>query len=367
MKARAKRIASGRGPPESTFFGAGREGLRAPLLDEAAQPDQSLADATVPSSFKAIRSGFAVDPSARGRIRKSVDADEDGSSNFKDAAFDEASMADGHTQGSKQHRQFSRYASFATLESAASGDSTNPNSPPTPNTPDSSNRSSSPDSSDSTLGRCLRWGNAAAENGITNTPNSKGLHFSYNGHGHALHINSHINVERGSDEDLFDIQDCRLSPCPLDECGDVIRPIEPPASLHIKAVLASTPHDQARIRSVGHGAEAVPSLSGEDLRRSLRSLGFTNLPQMIPVGDHAGRFAISCVGSRAPLMHEALLEFVKKKRLSEFGIVRGDRCGLLLQNGPEMATALFTCMSQCICVPININQTSSEVSPFSLA
>lgn len=38
-----------------------------------------------------------------------------------------------------------------------------------------------------------------------------------------------------------------------------------------------------------------------------------------------------------------------------------DRCAILLPNGPELAVCLLMCVSRCTCVPINHQQTPSEV------
>jgi hypothetical protein len=105
------------------------------------------------------------------------------------------------------------------------------------------------------------------------------------------------------------------------------------------------------------GIEAVPRLSGDDVATRLSQSGLDSLPRLL--NGRADRSAItgikSGVGSGAcSVCHGQLLEFVKRGGgLSECGVSVGDRVGVLLPNGPEMAVCLLTCMASCVAMPIN--------------
>lgn len=129
-------------------------------------------------------------------------------------------------------------------------------------------------------------------------------------------------------------------------------------------LMREVPHRGAGVVALeGGGVEALPTVRGEDVKLALNRRGFCSLPQLIPsVSPHCGTFAIASVdGSRAAATHLQLRGLLDRERLSRFGIHRNDRCAVLLANGPELACAVMLCLSRCTCVPINIQQTTSEV------
>ena len=112
------------------------------------------------------------------------------------------------------------------------------------------------------------------------------------------------------------------------------------------------------------GIEAVPRLPGDDVATRLSQSGLDSLPWLL--NGRADRSAItgikSGVGSGAcSVSHGQLLEFVKRGGgLAECGVSVGDRVGVLLPNGPEMAVCLLACMATCVAMPINHQMVRSS-------
>ena len=135
-------------------------------------------------------------------------------------------------------------------------------------------------------------------------------------------------------------------------------------SIWLPEVMREVQRQGAGVVSIeGGGIEALPTVRGEDVKVELNRRGFCNLPQLIPLTEpRCGAFAIASVdGSRSAATHSQLRALLDRERLSRFGMHRNDRCAVLLANGPELASAVLLCLSRCTCVPINIQQTSSEI------
>ena len=135
-------------------------------------------------------------------------------------------------------------------------------------------------------------------------------------------------------------------------------------AISLSDVMRHVPHGRAGVVSLeGGGAEAVPTIRGEDVKAALRSAGFNSLVQLIPVAaPRCGAFAVaSADGSRAAATHLQLRALLERENFSRFGIYRNDRCAVLLENGPEMACAVMLCLARCTCVPINMQQTLREI------
>ena len=65
---------------------------------------------------------------------------------------------------------------------------------------------------------------------------------------------------------------------------------------------------------------------------------------------------------RAPLTHHRLRQFVQTEfNLAEFGLRSGDRVGVLLPNGPELAVTIISVVSQWCAAPINPTNTWQEI------
>jgi hypothetical protein len=110
------------------------------------------------------------------------------------------------------------------------------------------------------------------------------------------------------------------------------------------------------------GIEAVPSLSGETIADKLKSLSFSSLPQLLFPRSQVPAIMGVAGDQRMPMTHSGLARFVEEQAtmLRSFGIGVGQKCGLLLPNGPEMASCLVVCISTCVAVPLNIQQTAKE-------
>ncbi|EKX52743.1 hypothetical protein GUITHDRAFT_84689 [Guillardia theta CCMP2712] len=76
-----------------------------------------------------------------------------------------------------------------------------------------------------------------------------------------------------------------------------------------------------------------------------------------------GDFAVSATDlkGRGRLSFETLREFLSNFSLESFGLGQNERCGLLLPNGPELALCILMCLNRYCCVPINNQQTVSEI------
>lgn len=59
------------------------------------------------------------------------------------------------------------------------------------------------------------------------------------------------------------------------------------------------------------------------------------------------------VPGRQPLHHHQLRAHIEKFDLSSYGIYPGDVCSVMLPNGPELGLCLLSCMTVCVCAPIN--------------
>ncbi len=65
---------------------------------------------------------------------------------------------------------------------------------------------------------------------------------------------------------------------------------------------------------------------------------------------------------RSPLTHQRLKKFVREEfDLLQYGIPHGQRVGLLLPNGPELALAVVATISRWCAAPINPTNTWQEI------
>lgn len=116
------------------------------------------------------------------------------------------------------------------------------------------------------------------------------------------------------------------------------------------------------------GIEAIPRLSGDDVAARLSQSGLDSLPRLL--NGRVERSAITGIKSgissgACSVSHGQLVEFVRRGGgLAECGVSVGDRVGVLLPNGPEMAVCLLACMASCVAMPINHQMVGH--SPFLL-
>ncbi|KAJ3142503.1 hypothetical protein HK100_002569 [Physocladia obscura] len=71
--------------------------------------------------------------------------------------------------------------------------------------------------------------------------------------------------------------------------------------------------------------------------------------------------AIRSVDSRKPLTHSVLRRFIAESQLPVPQLSTLSRVGVLLSEGPELASCLLTVMATCCVVPINYHLTNAEV------
>ncbi|EKX37087.1 hypothetical protein GUITHDRAFT_145316 [Guillardia theta CCMP2712] len=138
------------------------------------------------------------------------------------------------------------------------------------------------------------------------------------------------------------------------------------SEMSIFDVLQEVVTGEARVRALDQtgAVEVVPRMKGEDVKKALKSKGVTTLLELMPQArEHCGAFAISDPEhmKRSPLTHSRLVQFLRDEDLSKFGVSPQDRCAILLPNGPELAVCLLLAMSRCCCVPVNYQQTLSEI------
>lgn len=89
--------------------------------------------------------------------------------------------------------------------------------------------------------------------------------------------------------------------------------------------------------------------------------GYKSLSDLLPELDKPA-ICESTNSSRIPLTHRRLKQFVTNDfDLSQFGIPPGNRIGLLLPNGPELAVAVIATVSQWCAAPINPTNTWEEI------
>lgn len=135
--------------------------------------------------------------------------------------------------------------------------------------------------------------------------------------------------------------------------------------LSLSSLVRSAPQNSASVRMLPcGGVEAVPLVDGNAVTLVLREAGFENIPQLLH--EHSDKSAILSSSDedniKQNLSHANLADFVSSgSGLWECGVSVGDRCGILLPNGPEMACCMISCLSCCVAVPINLQQTVSEV------
>jgi acyl-CoA synthetase (AMP-forming)/AMP-acid ligase II len=189
-------------------------------------------------------------------------------------------------------------------------------------------------------------------------------------HSSSAVVNQSKGARRPKDEvaALIHSHDAMWSPCATKQglAAPTLRPSEPlnDKPLWLPDVLRQVPHGCAGVKPVDSGGvEAVPSVRGDDVKAALANEGFQSLLQLIPTAaPRCGAFAVASTDeSRAAASHAQLKAMLERERLSKFGIRRNDRCAVLLENGPELACAVLLCLARCTCVPINEQQTPSEI------
>lgn len=102
-------------------------------------------------------------------------------------------------------------------------------------------------------------------------------------------------------------------------------------------------------------------IRGQEVHELLQAPSFRTLVDLLP--DHA-TVCLSDSGptDRPPLTHHRLRHFVQTEfNLAEFGLRAGDRVGVLLPNGPELAVTIISVVSQWCAAPINPTNTWQEI------
>lgn len=148
-------------------------------------------------------------------------------------------------------------------------------------------------------------------------------------------------------------------------CDAAVSPWKHGGGFTLRHVLQATPFNEPGVVHVdGDGVEAVPSIRGDDVKKCLQNFGFKSLVQLLPSSPSMhGDFAVSATDlkGKGRLNFETLREFLSNFSLESFGLGQNERCGLLLPNGPELALCILMCLNRYCCVPINNQQTVSEV------
>lgn len=105
------------------------------------------------------------------------------------------------------------------------------------------------------------------------------------------------------------------------------------------------------------------SISGDAVAKAILP-NFPDLCSALPADYFATRPALLGVDNRQPLSHSRVRDFIMKElgpSLHEMGYGRGNRIGLVLPNGPELALALLGLAQWASCVPLNANGAHSEL------
>lgn len=96
-------------------------------------------------------------------------------------------------------------------------------------------------------------------------------------------------------------------------------------------------------------------ISGSEIEKVLQ---FENLLDLM---GKSSMNAICSADGRAPMSHLELFNFVQNFDLRPYGIYAGDRCALLLPNGPELSVAVLSVASRCCAFPVNPQNTHGEI------
>lgn len=136
------------------------------------------------------------------------------------------------------------------------------------------------------------------------------------------------------------------------------QPSESAGGTSLVDIVRSASKASATSRVLPCGAiEALPLLSGDDVADKLLRSGVDSLPDLLQ--GRRDQLAITGVkggvgSAGCSISHGKLAEFVSRGGgLPECGVGVGDRVGVLLPNGPEMAICLLACMASCVAMPIN--------------
>ena len=99
-------------------------------------------------------------------------------------------------------------------------------------------------------------------------------------------------------------------------------------------------------------------IRGEDVYKLLQGC-YSTLLDLLP---DEPTVCLSEPSDRLPLTHRRLRQFVQSEfNLAEFGLRPGDRVGVLLPNGPELAVTIMAVVSQWCAAPINPTNTWQEI------
>jgi non-ribosomal peptide synthetase component E (peptide arylation enzyme) len=99
---------------------------------------------------------------------------------------------------------------------------------------------------------------------------------------------------------------------------------------------------------------------GVEVERLLQGR-YSNLVDLLPDTETAC-LSDAVVGDRAPLTHRRLRQFIQNEfDLGAFGLNKGDRVGVLLPNGPELALTILAVVSNWCAAPINPTNSSAEI------
>lgn len=105
------------------------------------------------------------------------------------------------------------------------------------------------------------------------------------------------------------------------------------------------------------------SISGDAVANAILP-NFPDLCSALPAEYFASRPAILGIDDRQPLTHSRVRDFIMKElgpSLHQMGFGKGDRIGVVLPNGPELALALLGLAQWASCVPLNANGAHSEL------
>src|SRR3972149_5701170 len=92
------------------------------------------------------------------------------------------------------------------------------------------------------------------------------------------------------------------------------------------------------------------------MARRVTDLQSLSIPRLLEARAEGASNAIAIAApGRTPLTYGQLYEMVRENLsvLNAIGIGRGDRVGVVLPNGPEMAVAFLSVASMATCAPLN--------------
>ena len=117
------------------------------------------------------------------------------------------------------------------------------------------------------------------------------------------------------------------------------------------------------ISACRHLLQPNGSISGDAVAQAILP-NFPDLCSTLPGDYFASRPALWGVDERKSLTHARVRDFIMKElgpSLHAMGYGRGDRIGLVLPNGPELALALLGLAQWASCVPLNANGAHLEL------